>query len=202
MSKDWLVTNDGQCHPCPIPDDWEWTEKTYRLYRFLTDLDDILESTQDDGQILAALRPLVRRLLTSSSWLQEECLPPNLEQGWSSLLLYDEPNYPLTIQTTVWLPGRKSSIHNHATWAIVALLDGEEKNTLWRRNPDEGYPDRIEQVGSQILLPGDMISLTSDAIHQIEPVGDEPTVSFNVYGATDFSNRFEFDIVNHTAKKF
>ncbi len=201
-SNDWLVTNDGQCHICEIPSDWEWSTKPYRLYRFLTDLEDILDRVTDERQRLQAIRPLVRRLLTSSYWLQGEYKQPDPEKGWSVLMLYDELNYPLTVQTVVWLPGKASPIHNHATWGIVALLAGEEKNTFWRRSNDLEFPDRIEQVGEQILVPGDIISLMPDAIHGVEVMGDEPTISFNLYGKTNYEQRFEFDPLTHTAKNF
>jgi predicted metal-dependent enzyme (double-stranded beta helix superfamily) len=41
-----------------------------------------------------------------------------------------------------------------------------------------------------------------DAIHSVEAIGDEPTISFNLYGETDYDQRFEFDPVTCTAKNF
>ncbi|MEQ8961035.1 MAG: cupin, partial [Coleofasciculus sp. C2-GNP5-27] len=174
----------------------------YRLYRFLTDVEDILETIKDDRQRLEQIRPLVRRLLTSSYWLQGEYREPNPDTGWSVLMLYDEPEFPLTVQTVVWLPGRVSPIHNHAAWGVVALISGEEKNTFWRRTRDSEFPDRIEKVGEQILVPGDIISFMPDAIHHVEVMGTEPTITFNLYGKTDYQQRFEFDPMTHTATNF
>ncbi|HAG82959.1 MAG TPA: cupin, partial [Cyanobacteria bacterium UBA12227] len=146
--------------------------------------------------------PLVRRLLTSSYWLQGEYREPDPDKGWSVLMLYDEPGFMLTVQTVVWLPGMVSPIHNHGTWGVVALISGEEKNTFWRRTNDPEFPDRIEAVGDRILSPGDIISFTPDAIHSVEVIGEEPTITFNIYGETEYEQRFEFDVVNHTAKLF
>lgn len=200
--RDWLVTDAGNCHLCEIPQDWQPTAKPYRLYRFLTDLEDILEQTTDELQRLAAIRPLVRRLLASSDWIQQEWLAPNPDLGWSVFMLYSEQNLPLTTQTVVWLPGSKSPVHNHATWGIVALIEGREKNNFWRRKPSPEFPNRIEQAGEQILEAGDIISLTSDAIHSVEVVGELPTISFNLYGETDYNQRFEFDSIHHTSHNF
>jgi predicted metal-dependent enzyme (double-stranded beta helix superfamily) len=36
-----------------------------------------------------------------------------------------------TVQTVAWLPGTVSPILHHAIWGVVALISGEEKNTLW-----------------------------------------------------------------------
>jgi predicted metal-dependent enzyme (double-stranded beta helix superfamily) len=117
-------------------------------------------------------------------------------------MLYKEPNFPLTVQMVTWLPGNVSPIHNHATWGIVALISGEEKNTFWRCSPTPQSPNRIELVGEKILLPGDIIGFMPDTIHSVESIGDEPTISFNVYGITNFEERFEFDPLKHTATNF
>ncbi len=201
QSSDWLVTSDGDCLACSVSES-ETSTGYYRLYRFLTDVEDILETIKDDRQRLEQIRPLVRRLLTSSYWLQGEYREPNPDTGWSVLMLYDEPEFPLTVQTVVWLPGRVSPIHNHAAWGVVALISGEEKNTFWRRTRDSEFPDRIEKVGEQILVPGDIISFMPDAIHHVEVMGTEPTITFNLYGKTDYQQRFEFDPMTHTATNF
>lgn len=200
--QDWLVRQDGVCKPCQLSDNWEWTDKTYRLYRFLTDLEDILGQKPDEEQILSNIRPLVRRLLSSSYWIQGEYSWPDGQQGWSVHHLYDEINFPLTLQMVVWLPGQVSKIHNHGTWGLVAVIDGEEKNTFWRRHPQPQTPDQIQKTGDKILRAGDMITFTSEAIHSIEVIGDEPVISFNLYGPTNYSQRWQFDPHNHTAKNF
>lgn len=200
VSQDWLVTEEGKCEAWEeLADDLELSTGQYRLYRFLTDLEDILYKFQSDRQRLQAICPLVRRLLTSSEWLQGEYLEPDPQTGWSVLTLYDEPDFPLTVQTVAWLPGRVSPIHNHATWGVVALINGEERNTLWRRTDNQGG---IEKVGEIILTPGEIVSLMPDAIHSVEAIGNEPTISFNLYGETNYEQRFEFDPVTCSAKNF
>ena len=41
-----------------------------------------------------------------------------------------------------------------------------------------------------------------EAIHSVEALGEEPIITFNIYGETDFSQRFEFDTLTNTAKNF
>ena len=69
-----------------------------------------------------------------------------------------------------------------------------------RRYPDQ--PHRIESAGDILLAPGDVIGFTRDAIHAVEAVGDEPTVSFNLYGITDYKQRYQFHPEKQTAKRF
>ncbi|NET38194.1 MAG: cupin [Cyanothece sp. SIO1E1] len=201
-NQDLIVTDNGQCHAFDIDDDAQLPANPYRLYRFLTDIEDILQTISNDYKRLQLICPLVRRLLNSSYWLQGVYKQPHPKLGWSVEFLYQEPDFPLTVQNVAWLPGQASPIHNHGAWGIVALLSGQETNRLWRRTAEPDWPDRIELVGDRQLFPGDIIGFTPDAIHNVEAIGDEPTISFNIYGKTNYDQRFEFDPTNNTAKKF
>lgn len=199
--ENWIVNNHSVAEAY-YPPDTPLSADPYRLFRFLTDLEDIVNSTPEDLERLRAIAPLVRNLLTSSYWLQLEYLEPNPQVGWSVKTLYKEPDYPLTVQTVAWLPGRSSKIHNHATWGVVALISGQEKNKFWRRSPTAEFPDRLEQVGEKILEPGEIITFMPDAIHSVEAMGDEPTISFNLYGKTNYPQRYQFDLDKHSASNF
>jgi predicted metal-dependent enzyme (double-stranded beta helix superfamily) len=200
-NHNWLVTNDGTHRSFGNPEIVE-PGRYYRFYRFLTELDDILEIFHDDIGRLEAVTPLVRKLLVSSYWLQMEHRDPDPKTGWSVNFLYREHEFPLTVQMVGWLPGRTSTIHNHGSWGIVALVGGQERNRLWRRDPQPDQPDRLELVDEVILNPGDVVALTANAIHSVEALGNEPTVSFNLYGVTNFNDRYEFDLETQTAKRF
>jgi predicted metal-dependent enzyme (double-stranded beta helix superfamily) len=200
--QDWFLTNDGHCEAWDVISQPENLLQPYRLYRFLTDLEDILTTIADDRSRLQSICPLVRKLLTSSSWLQMMPLNPDPATGWNVSMLYDEPFFPLTVQLVAWAPGMKSPIHNHASWGVVALLSGQEKNTFWQRSPTPEFPDRIQSTGDRLLAPNDMLCFMPDAIHQVEALGEEPTISFNVYGETDYDQRFEFDLTHKTAQIF
>jgi predicted metal-dependent enzyme (double-stranded beta helix superfamily) len=201
-AQDYWVGENGQCVPWDLSAQEATLAQPYRLYRFLSDLEDILEQEPDDQHRLRLICPLVRRLLNSSTWLLDNYLPPDPDTGWSVLMLYDEPDYPITVQTVVWNPKSISPIHNHAAWGIVALLSGQEKNTFWQRSATTDTPDRIAPVGDRTLSPGDILCLMPDAIHHIEACSDEPTISFNLYGETNYSQRFQFDPVQGTAHIF
>jgi predicted metal-dependent enzyme (double-stranded beta helix superfamily) len=194
LGQDWLVNNAGQYISQEVTLAENDCLRPYRLYRFLTEVEDILEAAVDDETRVRKILPLVRKLLTSSEWLQLEYIDPNRDRGWSVLTLYDEPEYPLTVQMVAWSPGMVSPIHNHGTWGIVALLNGQEKNTLWQSNTQG-----IDLIGEIAINPGDIIGFLPDTIHQITAIGEEPTISFNIYGETDGSSRWEFDPVTGQA---
>lgn len=200
-NQNWLVTDDGTLHTFGNTE-IEEPAQTYRLYRFLTELEDLVTTVHDDKERLQAIAPLVRKLLISSYWLQMEFKEPDPKTGWGVHFLYREYEFPLTVQMVTWQPGTNSTIHNHATWGLVAMIGGQEKNHLWRRVPSKEAPHKIELVKEIVLSPGDIITFTPGAIHQVEPVGDEPTISFNLYGVTDFKSRYVFNPEEQKAKLF
>ena len=199
--KDWLVTADGKYQACKSARAWDLITENYRLYRFLTELEDILKKQLEETNYLAEIRQLVRRLLVNSYWIKTQHPESDNQTGTSVKLLYDELGFPFTVQTVTFTKGTQSNIHNHGTWGIVAVLKGQEKNTIWKRNPTVEHPDKIETVGEIILNPGDIVSFAPAEIHSVEAI-EEPTVTFNLYGETRSKERFEFDTVNHTAKNF
>jgi predicted metal-dependent enzyme (double-stranded beta helix superfamily) len=82
------------------------------------------------------------------------------------------------------------------------VLKGQQKNVFWKRQPSTDFPDQIEKVGEKIIKEGEIISFTSDAIHHIEAVGEEPSFTFNLYGETNAANRFQFNAESCLAKPF
>ncbi|MBE9228860.1 cupin [Phormidium sp. LEGE 05292] len=201
-ATDWLLNDDGTCQICKPVREWELLREEYRFYRFLTEVEDAVIQASDDTSLLPDIRRLVRQLVLNSYWVQTQYLEASPQTGVSVLILYDEIGFPLTVQTVTFAPGTVSTIHNHGTWGVVAVLKGREKNTFWRRTNSSDFPDRIERVGEKILEPGDIISFTPNAIHSVEAIGDEPTITFNIYGETNSKNRFEYDLETATAKKF
>jgi predicted metal-dependent enzyme (double-stranded beta helix superfamily) len=202
QGRDWLLTGDGQYQVCKSARSWDLLQENYRLYRFLTEMEDVLNGVSDESSHLPEIRILVRRLIVNSYWVRSQYLEPSPTTGTSVVLLYDELGFPLTVQTVTFAPGTHSNIHNHGTWGVVAVLKGQEKNTVWQRTKTPDFQDKIESTGEIILSPGDIISFTPDAIHSVQAIGDEPTVTFNIYGETDPKQRFEFDAVTHSVKKF
>ncbi|NJM45749.1 MAG: cupin [Alkalinema sp. RU_4_3] len=195
MTQDWLVDNRGQVRPLETQAMAE-RETPYRLYRFLTEVEDILANNSNPQAQLQQIVPRVRYLLDHSPWIAMPIFP-NPDTGWEVLMLYDEPDFPLTVQIVAWAAGTVSPIHNHGCWGLVALLDGQEQNQFWQRSEDQ-----LETTTTQLLNPGEILTFLPDSIHQITALGDQPTISFNLYGETDYQRRFEYDPISHQAVVF
>jgi predicted metal-dependent enzyme (double-stranded beta helix superfamily) len=192
-SQNLIVKEDGEPQTCAIAREWDLLETPYRFHRFLTDVEDVMARHPEEAIALPLLHQLVRKLLLNSYWIQTRRPQLHEKTGVGVDNLYDEIGFPLTVQTTILAPGIKSSIHNHGTWGVIALLQGQEKNTFWKRHPHSTSEHKIVSVTERTLVAGDVISFTEGAIHSIETLGDEPLITFNIYGETHHQTRFEFD---------
>jgi predicted metal-dependent enzyme (double-stranded beta helix superfamily) len=205
LAKDWLVTNEGYYEARPSTREWDLIRENYYFHQFLTDVIDILAQVNDSREewdYLPFLRMRVRQLVMNSYWIRTRHAQPNDQTGVGILPLYDEIGYPLTVQIETYLPGATSTIHNHGTWGIVAVIHGREEHTFWRRTPDFRHPDRIEPVGKKMLGAGEILSFMPEAIHQVQAIASEPTTTFCLYGDPQPRSRFRFDPMAHTAKQF
>ena len=202
QGQDWVVADDGQLQACTTPREWNLLETPYRFHRFLTQVEDVLKESPNEHDYLPAIRRLVRKLALNSYWLQTQHPELSTLNDVAIQTLYDEIGYPLTVQTNTYPPGAVSPVHNHGTWGVVTLLQGQEKNTFWQRTPTPESKDKVTPAGEKIFCPGDVISFSPGAIHCVEAVGDTPMVTFNLYGETHSKARFEFDPKTHQAKNF
>ena len=202
---DWLVTETGQCQPRPAAKTWDLICDRYYFHRFLTEIIDLLDQAPnelEEWNFLPQIRMRVRQLVTNSYWLQTQL--PNLEDNRdaSVLTLYDEIGYPLTVQNVIAKPGMVSPIHNHGTWGVIAILKGQERHTFWRRVDGDHQPFKIEPTGEKKFGPGEIISFMPQTIHQVSTVENTPTLTFQLYGDTQPSSRYEYQPDQATAKPF
>ncbi len=202
LHQDWFVDADGQCLPRPTARPWDLLQDHYYLHQFLSDSLHILSHAShefDQWDYLPQLRRKVRQLIVNSYWLSTQRGEPDPKTGSAVITLYDEIGYPLTVQTVTTRPGVTTPIHNHGTWGIVALLEGQERHTFWHH---DSSTNRLTITGQQDLRAGEIISFRPEAIHHVETLGSTPALTFQIYGDTQPKARFQFDPETCTAKPF
>jgi len=173
----------------------------YQLETFVSDLRAAASNARDEAEILARVRPLVSRLARSQEWVLPRHYEALEEQGNGVHLLHEEPDHTLAVVAVCWLPGRETPPHNHGTWAVVAGVDGPERNVFWRRLDDgtrAGYA-RLERLGQKVIGVGDILAMPTSTIHSVANDTNEITLTLHVYGRhLNFSPRSQFDVAKHT----
>ena len=175
------------------------------ILQLVTELRVIAAQTREPRVIVDRVRPLVRDLAIAKTWLETRHYECDPDQGFGAHLLYEEPDHTLAIFAGAWLPGHGAPPHNHGTWAVLAGVDGAERNTLWTRVDDgscRGYAE-LRRQEDRVLGPGDVLILQPDSIHSVINATESVTVSLHVYGKhVNYTERSQFDPEQHTEKEF
>ena len=100
--------------------------------------------------------------------------------GNAHQVFYRSPD--LTLLKVRFPNGRRTPPHDHGTWAMIMLLSGEEKNTLYRRVDGE-----LRKAGEITLKRGAILPMLPDSVHVAECMGDVPAVGLHVYGGDIFA---------------
>ncbi len=96
-------------------------------------------------------------------------------------ILHDEPG--LTVVHVAVNPGFVSPPHDHRTWAVIGVYEGQEDNTFYRLRADSR---RIEEAGGRTLHDRDVMMLSEDAIHKIANPRTATLAALHVYGKNIF----------------
>jgi len=95
--------------------------------------------------------------------------------GNARQVFYRSPD--LTLLKVAFPQARRTPPHDHGTWAVILLLGGAERNTLYRT--DGG---RLRKASEVLLEPGSILPMLADTAHVAECVGDRPAIGLHVYG--------------------
>ena len=104
------------------------------------------------------------------------------QAGYQTHLVHAEPDGSFSVVAMVWLPGQRTSIHDHLSWCCTAVLQGTEYEELYALRGDH-----LEVVGRNANPVGTVSGFAPPGdIHQVTNIGDTVAVSMHVYG-TDIS---------------
>ncbi len=120
------------------------------------------------------------KTLMEDAFLDPEALRKELDKlspKTSLTPLYS--NESLTILRVATPANFVSPIHNHLMWAMIGILEGEEKNYIYHRTRNGD----LELDREVVLTPQTGIfTLRADAIHAIETAHAKPMFGLHIYG--------------------
>ena len=176
------------------------TIAVYTLDRFVEDSRALVRQDLDARSTAEALKPLLERIVSRRECLTDCGGDSSPEEGFP---IYVDDT--LTITTVVWKPGIGAPPHNHNTWALIGVVEGNEQNTNYRRTDDGSRPwyAQLEKVEVVDILPGQSAYiLPPDDIHSVAIPG-EKTVAIHVYGNNLRKQwRYQFDLETGEVKPF
>ncbi len=178
---------------------------TYSLQQYVNDLKEITGETADEKEIIGRVGPLAERLVADKSWLQQKYYETDEEQGFGVHLLHEEPDHTLAVLIVNWLPGRGTPPHDHGTWAVVAGVEGTERNIRYKRLDDGSRPDHAELGVKKDFKAdaGDVVAIKTGGIHAVVNETDRITLSLHTYGKhINYTNRSQFNLETNEKKEY
>lgn len=151
-----------------------------------------IEHADCPADCVAAITPAMHNLLISDiSFLKPEHYASD-PAHYSRNAIYIADDDSVSLYALVWLPGQWTPIHDHGTWGVVGILEGnlQERNFV-RTDTDAHTHNNINQGiqlargGSILLAPGSVTSFVPNPDH-IHITGNADTkmrvVSLHLYG--------------------
>jgi len=179
---------------------------TYSISNLAVDLRSAIGEAGDERDILSRVRPLAQRAaLSKDSWLEERFYGADPQQGFGVHLLHEDPGHGLTIFAVSWLPNRGAPPHDHGTWAVIAGVDGPEKNEFFERLDDRSRPGyaELKKVGEKVFRVGDVLAMRTGQIHSIWNESSSTSLSLHIYGRNiQFTGRSQFDVQGKSETPF
>jgi predicted metal-dependent enzyme (double-stranded beta helix superfamily) len=101
-------------------------------------------------------------------------------------LLHAEPDGSFSLVALVWLPGQRTAVHDHVSWCVTGVHQGEEHERRYRLLPAEeaGTAARLVATEDVVNRTGEVCGFAPPGdIHRVWNGCDDKAVSIHVYGA-------------------
>jgi len=181
------------------------TGNAYTIEQYAKDLRQIAKECSSEDEIISRVAPLAQRLALNKSWLLPEHFNAGSEQGFGVHLLHEEADHSLPVFAVSWLPGRGAPPHDHGTWAVVAGVEGVEKNTRYKRVDDRNRADyaKLEVKEAFDAAEGELVCMKTGGIHSVVNESNKVTLSLHTYGMhVNYTERSQFNLETNEKKDF
>ena len=176
----------------------------YTLKQLSNDVDTIIRKYRSESEILLNLKPLLEKIISTTHSVPSEAFTPRKDRFAMNLLHMPEDE-AFSIIGGVWHPGQTTPIHDHLTWALIGVYDGEERETLFRRVDDGSSPKhaKLEKLSERNNRKGHVTVLGNRGIHRVDNVSLKPALSIHIYGR-DMGNleRHSYDPITGEIGRF
>ncbi|MEU9105917.1 cysteine dioxygenase family protein [Streptomyces xanthophaeus] len=118
-----------------------------------------------------------------------DLLTPEQREGWADRyrqhILHTEPDGSFSVVALVWLPGQETPIHDHVSWCVAGVHEGEESELRYRLAPATAAAGaRLVATEEVVNGPGDVCGFAPPGdIHKVRNSCRTTAISIHVYGA-------------------
>ena len=159
----------------------------------------VVQSGAGDGDVAERVARLLQPCLAHDSFLTAAQRAPD-PTHYRQHVLHVEEDGSFSIVALVWLPGQETPIHDHVSWCVVGVHEGQEYETLYQ--VEAGDPGSwLVETGQSINPSGSVAALTPPGdIHKVVNNGAQLAISLHIYGAdigklgSSIRRRYDFPV--------
>lgn len=177
------------------------TEPRSTLSQLVCDIRNIvvkeLTPAQTSGAVAKALDPYL-----DSDDLLTQADRAASDENYLQHVLHVEPDGSFSIVSLVWLPGQRTPIHDHVSWCVVGVYEGEETEVQYRLD-GTGEGRRLVETTTGINSHGSTCGFAPPGdLHEVWNAGDSKAISMHVYGAdirrlgSSIRRQYDFPVMN------
>ena len=98
------------------------------------------------SEILSKVRPLSEKLVNNRDvWIKPGHYEVDKARRSSFHVSHKEDDHTLMVFAACFKLGGVTPVHDHGTWAVVARVDGGEKNAIYKRT-DNGFKPNYGEI--------------------------------------------------------
>ena len=149
---------------------------------FLAQARGLLASTAD-RQALQAVADALIALGQQKSLFPAAHFPLDAARPAQVYRLAEDADGGFALYLSAGLAGKAQPPHDHTTWAVIAGVEGNERNVLYRREKTaDASRDTLVQTGTVDVASGSAVVLLPDDVHTIELIGGQDGRHLHFYG--------------------
>ncbi len=151
-----------------------------RLEHYIDLVRDITaESLPDDLMVPLIVEQAKEAFREGFDLLPSQKVPDGAHHGRH--LLYEDPCSGCVVIAMAWPAGADSQPHDHGTWGVVGVLEGQLELTEYDVSDDGGG---LKETGKVQAGPGDVAYVVPPHkdVHRMRNTSDSTTVTVHVYG--------------------
>jgi 3-mercaptopropionate dioxygenase len=136
-------------------------------------------SGRDAAIVATGVAAILEPYLGDPDLLTKEQQTPD-PRHYRQHILHVEPDGSFSLVALVWLPGQQTPVHDHVSWCVVGVHQGDEYETRYtlhdgQRLVESGHSVNPQRSVAALTPPGD--------IHRVANAGTGLAISIHVYGA-------------------
>ena len=142
---------------------------------------DVLALEREPGQMVRWVGGALRPFLGNPYLLTPEQRQPDPVRYRQHILHADERGR-FSIVALVWLPGQATAVHDHISWCVVGIHEGQECEVQYQV-VSEGVDQYLLAIGESTHKEGSVAVLQPPGdVHTVYNPGPKTAISIHVYG--------------------